>query len=128
MPFPPAHAQLGLAAMKVRTGKSGVLGGDLACVASRAQVKDCTVYEGIVHQALFEGKEFSVVLHWAKPVQGSAAATPGAPVKQLTIASADVLQITARDVDLTPEGLGGTSVNGVHSFETDSEISKGKGG
>lgn len=86
------------------------------------------MYEGIVHQALSEGKEFNVVLHWAKPVQGSAAATPGAPVKQLTIASADVLQITAKDVDLTPEGLSGTSANGVHSFETDSEISKGKGG
>ena len=86
------------------------------------------MYEGIFHTAIPEGKELSVVLHWAKPLQGPAAAQAKPAVKQLTIPSADLVQIVARDVDMTPEGLSGASLNGAGAFETDSEISRGRGG
>jgi hypothetical protein len=92
------------------------------------QVSDGTVYEGIVHSLAPDGEGSSVVLHWAKPLRGPAAATQAPPVKLLTIPATDLVQLIVRDIDLTPEGLSGQSANGAKSFETDSEISRGRGG
>ena len=93
-----------------------------------AQVKDGSVYEGIVHSLAVPGEDSSVVLHWAKPLRGPAAATQAPPVKLLTIPAADFVQLVVKDIDLTPEGLSGPAANGTKAFETDSEISRGRGG
>ena len=92
------------------------------------QVRDGAAYEGIVHSLAPDGEEAGVVLHWAKPLHGPAAATQAPPVKLLTVPATDLVQLIVRDLDLTPEGLSGQSTNGAKSFETDAEISRGRGG
>lgn len=74
-----------------------------------------------------ENKEHSVVLHWAKPIKGPDASAAAAPIQQLVIPSADLVQVLGKNVDLSAEALSGPS-NGSNTFETDSEISKGRGG
>lgn len=68
-----------------------------------------------------------MVLHWARPIRGPGAATPTPAVKKMFIPSADVVQVLAKNVDISEEELSGP-VNGSGAFETDSEISKGRGG
>jgi hypothetical protein len=68
-----------------------------------------------------------VSLLWAKPTGGPEAAGPAAPVKQLVVPSADLVQIHGRDIDMSIDALSGPS-NGSSAFETDTEISRGRGG
>lgn len=74
-----------------------------------------------------EGKDINVVLHWARPVKGPGAASAPPAVKQCIIPSTDLVQILAKNVDLSEEELS-RPLNGANAFETDSEISKGRGG
>jgi hypothetical protein len=92
-----------------------------------SQVKDGTIYEGILHTMRPETKEVNVVLHWARPIKGPGAAAAPPAVKQMLIPSGDLVQILAKNVDLSEEELSGP-LNGANAFETDSEISKGRGG
>ncbi len=91
------------------------------------QVKDGTIYEGILHKMRPENEDLNVVLHWARALRGPSAATATPAVKQMLIPSADLVQILAKNVDLSEEELSGP-LNGGNAFETDSEISKGRGG
>ncbi len=91
------------------------------------QVKDGTIYEGILHSMRPEGKDMNVVLHWARPMKGPGAVSAPPAVKQCVIPSADLVQILAKNVDLSEEELS-RPLNGANAFETDSEISKGRGG
>ncbi len=98
------------------------------------QVKSGIVYEGIFHTWNVENnKELHVVLSYAKIVKdpnskpSDRQAAAERPVKRLVIHDKDLVQIVAKDVRMNPEDLGPVD-RGIDGFETDSAISRGRGG
>jgi hypothetical protein len=95
------------------------------------QVKNGVVYEGIFNTMQFEGKEMHVVLKYAKVARDPNSKLSDLqreaerPIKTLVIYSHDLVQVTATDVKLSPEDLGPALDD---DFETDSSISRGRGG
>jgi hypothetical protein len=79
----------------------------------------------------FEGKDIHVVLKYAKVIRDPSSKLSDLqreaerPVKTLVIYSHDLVQVTATDIKLSAEDLGPALDD---DFETDSSISRGRGG
>ena len=111
------------------------------------QVKSGEVWEGIFHALRPAGSDFDVLLRWAKPVpaaakrtpdswddeQPSAAAAPGEwqpvrPQPLVTIAAADLVQISATDVRMGAADVGAAGGwDDAGGFGTDAAISRARG-
>jgi hypothetical protein len=106
----------------------------IACLPTHillAQVKNGVVYEGIFNTMQFEGKDMHVVLKFAKVIRDPNSKLSDLqreaerPIKTLVIYNHDLVQVTATDIKLSPEDLGPALDD---DFETDSSISRGRGG
>lgn len=101
-----------------------------------AQVRDGVAYEGVFHGAALDGPDPGLTLRMARVVEGKPAADavpePGLPAgwhRSLKLPLGDVVQLTASDVRLGAEDLGGMVANDdLVGFGTDAAISRGRGG
>lgn len=88
------------------------------------------MYQGIFCTAHLENSELHVVLQMAKlikdtnqqPVEGTAARRP---IKELIIKSSDLVSLSAKDVRMGADDIGGPIED---TFSTDTAISRGRGG
>ncbi len=101
-----------------------------------SQVQDGVSYEGVFHAATLDGPQAGFTLRMARLVDGKladgVAPDQGLPAgwhRQLQLQLADVMQITATDVRLGAEDLGGLAASDeLTGFGTDASISRGRGG
>lgn len=117
--------------------------------ARALQVKSGEVWEGIFHALRPAGSDFVVLLRWAKPVPAAAQRTPDAwddeqpaaaaaaaagewqplrPQPLVTIAAADLVQISATDVRMGAADVGAAGGwDDAGGFGTDAAISRARG-
>ncbi len=115
---------------------SSVCAGVLTKQALHVQVRDGAVYEGVFHGAQLDGPLAGFSLKMARLVEGKPAdpqpAEPDLPAgwnRTLLLPLADVAQLTASDVRLGAEDLGGLAASDeLAGFGTDASISRGRGG
>lgn len=101
-----------------------------------SQVSSGVVYEGVFHGAQLDGPQVDFSLKMARVVAGQPAepapAEQGLPAgwhRTLHLPLADIAQITASDVRLGAEDLGGLAASDeLVGFGTDAAISRGRGG
>ena len=98
----------------------------LAC----SQVKAGATYQGIFSTAHLENGELDIVLQMAKLTQQADhksvdSTTARKPIKELIIKSADFVSMSAKDVLMGSDDVGGPAED---SFSTDTAISRGRGG
>ncbi len=97
------------------------------------QVKSGVVYEAVFSSMTTEGSSASIVLKFAKKIKdpkdsaSDRTALAERPVPVVTIPTADLVQLTAKDVRMSPEDLSGADRSDF-GFETDAAISRGRGG
>ena len=103
-----------------------------ACTRVSWQVQSGAVIEGVMHAAVLNGPQPGLSLRMARRMPADGPAEPGLPPgwsRRLTLPIAEVVQVTASDVRLGAEDLGGLAANDeLAGFGTDAAISRGRGG
>ncbi|KAG2488624.1 hypothetical protein HYH03_012796 [Edaphochlamys debaryana] len=129
----PARQTVGFSVAN-NTDRLGFVGNVLIGYKVEVQVASGVVYEGVFTSLQQDAKGVSVTLKYAKvikdpnaPVSSDRTALAEKPVPVLTVVPADLVQLYAKDVRLSPEDLAGSDRSDV-GFETDAAISRGRGG
>ncbi|GIL60624.1 hypothetical protein Vafri_15158 [Volvox africanus] len=110
----------------------GFIGNVLIGYKVEVQVLSGLVYEGVFGSLQNDSTGVFFILKYAKIIKDPKAAADRTalaekPVPNLTIPAAELVQLLAKDVRLSPEDLTGAD-RGEVGFETDAAISRGRGG